>query len=89
MSTLLTQIRWSDHLAIMSKAKTKEEREFENVTILQPTSPFRSGEDIKNAFNLFKEKMQRLLFLFAERSILFSGIIPLMKIYLWKNLRKV
>lgn len=31
-------------------------REFENVTVLQPTSPFRRGEDIKNAFNLFKEK---------------------------------
>lgn len=34
----------------------KAGREFENVTILQPTSPFRSGEDIKRAFNLFKEK---------------------------------
>ena len=28
MSTLLTQISWSNHLAIMSKAKTAEERHF-------------------------------------------------------------
>lgn len=28
MSTLLTQISWSNHLAIMSKAKTEEERHF-------------------------------------------------------------
>ena len=34
----------------------KAGREFENVTILQPTSPFRSGEDIKNAFTLFEQK---------------------------------
>ena len=28
VSTLLTQISWSNHLAIMSKSKTKEERDF-------------------------------------------------------------
>ena len=28
MTTLLTQISWSNHLAIMSKAKTAEERHF-------------------------------------------------------------
>ena len=28
VSTLLTQISWSNHLAIMSKAKTAEERHF-------------------------------------------------------------
>ena len=34
----------------------KAGREFENVTILQPTSPFRDSEDIRNAFNLYEEK---------------------------------
>ena len=28
MTTLLTQISWSNHLAILSKAKTEEERHF-------------------------------------------------------------
>lgn len=44
VSTLLTQISWSNHLAIMSKSKTKEERDFYIVLAAKEQYSFRELE---------------------------------------------
>ena len=44
VSTLLTQISWSNHLAIMSKSKTKEERDFYVALVAKEQYSFRELE---------------------------------------------
>ena len=43
---------------------------YENIILLQPTSPLRKSEDIKNAVNLFKEKKMNALI--STKSIKFN-----------------
>ena len=46
---------WDAVLEVLNRYKGLE-KEFDMVTLLQPTSPIRTGEDIKNAFNIFIAK---------------------------------
>ena len=46
---------WDAVLEVLNRYKVLE-KEFDMVTLLQPTSPIRTGEDIKNAFNIFIAK---------------------------------
>ena len=46
---------WDAVLEVLNRYKGLG-KEFDMVTLLQPTSPIRTGEDIKNAFNIFIAK---------------------------------
>ena len=46
---------WDAVLEVLNRYKGLE-KEFDMVTLLQPTSPIITGEDIKNAFNIFIAK---------------------------------
>ena len=46
---------WDAVLEVLRQYKNLG-KEFDMVTLLQPTSPIRTGEDIKNAFEIFKAK---------------------------------
>lgn len=52
--------------------------EFDTLTVLQPTSPLRTAEDIRNAFRLFEEKNANMISSVCEmeHSPLWSNTLP-------------
>ena len=54
------------------------------ILILQPTSPFRTAQNIDDAFALLGHKKQRVLFLFLNLSIILCGLIFCQKMDVWK-----
>lgn len=56
----------------------KSGKVFDTVTVLQPTSPLRTKEDIKGAFRFFKEKKANMISSVCEmeHSPLWSNVLP-------------
>ena len=67
-----------DSMRFVMKEYEKQGLFFDTLTVLQPTSPLRTAEDIKNAFQLFYEKKANMISSVCEmeHSPLWSNTLP-------------
>ena len=68
---------WDAVLEVLRRYK-EIGKDFDLVTLLQPTSPIRTGEDIKNAFEIFKVKDANAVISVCESGHPIEWYIPLL-----------
>lgn len=69
---------WDAVLEVLDRYKALG-KEFDMVTLLQPTSPIRTGEDIKKAFDIFNDKNANAVISVCESDHPIAWYKPLLK----------
>lgn len=69
---------WDAVLEVLDRYKVLG-KEFDMVTLLQPTSPIRTGEDIKKAFDIFNDKNANAVISVCESDHPIAWYKPLLK----------